>query len=122
MPILDEIAAVLAAKAEALTRPAPDELEAMIHPDFLYVNARGTNFTRPTYVDTYCRSGKIRFEKQRVTDLEARLLRETAIASYLVHDRYTTNGIEVAATYVATAMFTRVDGRWLWAVGQTRAI
>ena len=43
-----------------------------------------------------CRSGKIKFEKQRVTDLEARLLRDTAIASFLVHDRYTTNGIEVA--------------------------
>lgn len=121
MKTLDEIAAVLSAKAEALTRPSPEHLEALIHPDFLYVNARGTNFTKQSYVDVYCRSGKIKFAKQRVTDLEARLLRDTAIASYLVHDHYTTNGIEVAQTYVSTAMFTKVDDRWLWSMGQTKA-
>ena len=121
MKTLDEIAAVLSAKSEALTRPSPKDLEALIHPDFLYVNARGTNFTKQTYVDAYCRSGKIKFSKQRVTDLETRLLRDTAIASYLVHEHYTANGIEVAQTFVSTAMFTKVDDRWLWSKGQAKA-
>jgi len=121
MALESEIAAILMAKADALIRGAADDLAALIHPDFVYVNARGVSFTKTSYIDGYCRSGEVVFHEQRVGDLETRQLGEIAIASFLVHDRYTAKGTAVTATYVSMAMFARVGDRWLWVSGHTKA-
>jgi hypothetical protein len=49
---------------------------------------------------------------------EVRLFDATAVATMLLDDHYTVDGREIVETYHALFVFTRVDGRWLWAGGQ----
>ena len=49
-----------------------DKLEALIHPDFVYVNAAGRTFNKESYIDTYCTSGRIVFAEQRIDPATAR--------------------------------------------------
>lgn len=67
--IADQIRKVLVAKADALVRQAADELSALIHPDFIYVNARGMSFDKATYIDRFCASGEVLFKRQDIKRL-----------------------------------------------------
>lgn len=113
------IAAALAAKADALVRRDAAGLTALIHPDFVYVNARGVCFDRAGYVETFCRFGAMAFREQRIEDLAVRLFDGFAVATMTVRDRFAAGGEEVAASYRAMAVFAEADGRLLWAAGQT---
>jgi hypothetical protein len=44
--IADEIRAVLAAKGDALVRRSADDMAALLHPDFVYVNTSGRKFDK----------------------------------------------------------------------------
>ena len=44
MSVSDRIRDVLLAKADAIVRRAADRLDALVHPDFVYVNAAGRTF------------------------------------------------------------------------------
>ena len=46
--IMEEIRAVLSAKVDALLRRSADDLAALLHPDFVYVNAAGYKLERFT--------------------------------------------------------------------------
>jgi len=56
--ITEEIRAVLAAKASALLRRSADDMAALLHPDFVYVNAGGYRLNKAEYIDVGCTSGK----------------------------------------------------------------
>jgi ketosteroid isomerase-like protein len=117
----DDIRAALAAKADALVQRAADRLAALIHDDFVYVNAGGRRFDKAGYVEAYCTSGSVVFREQRVDDLEVRSFDGFAVATLRVSDRFSAGGQDIAATYRSLCVFTRVDGRWHWAAGQTMA-
>jgi hypothetical protein len=116
---VDEIRGILTAKADAVVRRATDELAALLHPDFIYVNAGGRTFDKAGYLDTYSISGKVVFTEQRFSDLEVRWFAGFAVATVTVHDKFTANGQDVGATYQSLCVFSNAEGRWLWAAGQT---
>ncbi|MDI1286457.1 MAG: nuclear transport factor 2 family protein [Reyranella sp.] len=72
--IVDEVRQIIEAKADALIRRTADDLAALLHPDFVYVNAGGTAFDKAGYIDTYCISGKVVFAEQQISDLNVNLL------------------------------------------------
>ncbi len=117
----DDIRAVLTAKADALVRRAADALAALIHDDFVYVNAGGTRFDKAGYIDTYCASGKVLFRAQRIEELEVRSFGSFAVATMIVDDRFSAGGQDIAATYRSLCVFAHTDGGWRWAAGQTMA-
>jgi hypothetical protein len=119
--IEDDIRAVLIAKAEALERRQADRLAALIHHDFVYVNARGMRFDKSGYIDTYCASGKVVFRQQHVDDLDVRSFDAFAVATMVVRDRFSIGGQDIVATYCALCAFARANGGWQWAAGQTMA-
>ena len=121
MSVTERVEALLVAKADALVRQSTRDLEALIHPDFTYVNAGGVRFDKAGYVDFCCTSGKIVFSEQRFSDLEVKPFAGFAIATMTLHDRFSSRGRLVAATYRSLCVFSVSGEHCLWAAGQTMA-
>ena len=117
--ITEEIRAVLTAKASALLRRSADDMAALLHPDFVYVNAGGHKLNKAEYIDVGCTSGKLVFRSQKVSELEVRQFGDCAVATMILDDQFALDGREITATFRSLCIFTRKDGRWLWAAGQT---
>jgi hypothetical protein len=115
----DEIGRILKAKSDAVVRRATEDLAALLHPDFIYVNAGGKTFDKAGYLDTYSVSGKVVFTEQRFSGLEVNQFVGFAVATLTVHDKFTAGGRDVSATYRSLCVFSNDEGRWLWAAGQT---
>ncbi|MBW6396824.1 nuclear transport factor 2 family protein [Roseomonas sp. HJA6] len=122
MTALDEIRLLLEAKAHALVARRAEDLNALIHRDFVYVNAGGRAFDKAGYVDTYCTSGKVVFTQQRFADLDVRLVDGIAIATLLIHDEFRIDGRMVTGRYRSLCIFGHGLGRWLWIAGQTMPV
>lgn len=116
--IIEEIRAAVAAKSSALVRRSADDMAALIHSDFLYVTAGGKTLTKADYIDVAV-NGRFVYHKQVVRELEVRLFGTTAVASMLMDDYYAIEGREVSETFYGLSVYSWVDGRWLWAAGQT---
>ncbi|WP_337180218.1 nuclear transport factor 2 family protein [Sphingopyxis granuli] len=116
-PVDEEaIRELLAAKADALVRRSADELAALIHADFVYVN---THFDRAGYVETYCRSGKVVFHSQQIDYLEVRRFPNFLVATMILRDQFSAGDREISATYRSLGVFSEENGKWLWSAGQT---
>lgn len=102
-----------------MVRRSADELTALIHADFIYVNARGARFDRAGYIETYCRSGKVVFLSQQVDDLEVKQFSGFLVATMILQDQFSAGDQEIRATYRSLGVFFEANGKWLWAAGQT---
>ena len=120
--VVDQIRAILEAKARAMVRRATDDLMVLIDPGFVYMNARGAKFDRAGYVETYCTSGRIVFSEQRFSDLEVHPFANFAVATMTVNDLFVSDGRKVVGTYRSLCVFGKVADRWLWAAGQTMSV
>ena len=116
--IIEEIRAAVAAKSTALVRRSAADLDALIHPDFLYVTSGGKSLTKADYIDVAVK-GRFVYHGQQARELDVRLFGTIAVASMLMDDRYAIEGREVTETFYGLSVFTYVDGRWLWVAGQT---
>jgi hypothetical protein len=115
--LVEEIRAFLAAKADALVRRSAADITALLHPNFLLVTAGGKTIGRADYIDVGI-TGHLIYHGQKIRELEVRAFDDAAVASMLVDDWFTIDGREIVQTYRALSVFTRVDGRWVWAANQ----
>ncbi len=116
--IAEEIRAVMAAKSSALVRRSAADITALLHPDFLVVTASGKAISRADYIDVIT-GGELIYHSQQVRNLEVRLFGTAAVATMLLDDHLTVDGQEIAETYHSLFVFTFMDGRWVWAGGQS---
>ena len=119
MTAVDEIRLLLEAKAQALVARKAGDLDALIHSDFVYVNAGGRTFDKAGYIKTYCTSGRVVFTEQRLADLVVRLVDDFAVATLLIDDELRIDERMVRGRYQSLCVFSHSSGRWLWAAGQT---
>jgi len=117
--IIEEIRAVLAAKASALVRRSADDMAALLHPDFVHVTAGGRTLTKADYIDVFIKSDNVIYHSHEVRELEVRLFDTTAVATMAVDDRCSIDGREISETFRAISVYTWKDGRWIWVAGQT---
>jgi ketosteroid isomerase-like protein len=117
--ITEEISAVLSAKVDALLRRSADDMAALLHRDFVYVNAAGYKLDKADYIKLGIASGKMIFRSQKVSDLDVRPFGACAVATMTLDDQFAIDGREITATYRSLCIFTKEGGRWLWAAGQT---
>ena len=120
--IAEQIRTLIAGKANALIRKDADHLSALLHPDFLYVNARGMSFGKTSYIEDFCLSPHLRFERQDVTELQVRELHGFAFAAMILDEVFFFEGKTTAAAYRSLCIFPNIAGRWYWAGGQTMAM
>ena len=106
MSATDRVAKLLEAKADALVRRSAEDLAALLHPDFVYVNAGGFKFDKAGYIYFGCTSGKIVFSEQKFSALEVKPFAGFAVATMILHDRFTSQGRLVAATYRSLCVFS----------------
>ena len=121
MTAVDEIRLLLEAKARALVARRAGELDALIHSDFIYVNAGGRTFDKAGYIETYCTSGRVVFTQQRFANLVVRLVDDFAVATLLIDDELKIDGRMATGRYQSLCVFSHSHGHWLWAAGQTMA-
>ncbi len=121
MTPVDEIRLVLEAKAAALVARNAIDLGALIHSDFVYVNASGRRFDKAGYIETYCTSGKVVFAEQRFANLEIKLIDDFAVATLSINDELRIGERMVSGRYKSLCVFSRSSGRWRWTAGQTMA-
>ena len=117
--LTEEIRAVLTAKADALLRRSAHDMAALLHPDFVYVSVSGRKSDKAGYIDMGCTSGRLIFRSQKVSELDVRRFRDTAVATMVLDDHFLSQGHEVKATFKSLCVFIQKDGRWLWIAGQT---
>jgi hypothetical protein len=117
--MVDEIYALLTAKADALVRRASADLALLLDPGFVYVNASGTTFDKVTYIDVYCTSGKVVFSEQRISDLSVRQFEGFAVATLILEDRFSVAERIVCGRFRSLCVFSGQTGHWQWAAGQT---
>ena len=117
--IIEEIRAVLLAKASALVRRSADDMAILMHPDFVHVTAGGRTLTKADYLDVFFKSDNVVYRSQQVRELEVHLFDTVAVATMVVDDQCAIDGREISETFRALSVFTWKDGRWLWAAGQT---
>ncbi len=122
MTALDDIQLLLEAKARALVARNAGDLDALIHTDFLYVNAGGQTFDKAGYIETYCTSGRVVFMQQRFANLVVKLVGDAAIATLLLDDELRIDERTVNGRYRSLCMFSQFSGRWLWIAGQTMSV
>ncbi len=122
MALADEIRLVLEAKAAALVARKAGDLGALIHSDFVYVNAGGRTFDKAGYIETYCTSGRVVFTQQRFADLSVKLIDDFAVATLAINDELRVDERMVSGRYQSLCIFGRSSGRWLWAAGQTMVV
>jgi hypothetical protein len=118
--LIDEIRAVITAKADALIRKDAARLETLLHPDFLYVNARGMSFDKAGYIENFCLSDQLRFERQDVAELKVKAsFPGFALATMVLDERYFFEGSTQDAVFRSFCVFISDGGRWRWVGGQT---
>ena len=122
MVLADEIRLLLEAKAEALVARKAEDLDALIHDDFVYVNAGARIFDKASYIETYCTSGRVVFTQQRFTDLSVKVIGDCAVATLSINDELRIDERVVSGRYQSLCVFSRFSGRWFWAAGQTMTI
>ncbi|MBN9086014.1 MAG: nuclear transport factor 2 family protein [Reyranella sp.] len=115
--IVEEIRALLAAKSDALVRRSAADITALLHPNFLLVTAGGKTIGKADYIDVGI-TGTLVYHGQKIRELEVRVFDDAAVASMLVDDWFTIDGREIIQTYRNLSVFTRLDGRWVWAANQ----
>ena len=121
MGMLDDIRAVLEAKAEALIARQAGHPDALLHNDFVYGNAGGRTFDKASYIEAYCTSGRVVFTQQGISDLTVKLIDSFVVATLSINDELRIDGREVSGRYKSLCVFSQSAGRWLWTAGQTMA-
>lgn len=119
--VSDQIREILAAKADALVRRSADDLAVLIHADFVYVNSSGRRFDKAGYIANGTGPGRIVFHEQKLSDLDVRPFDSFAVATMILHDKFSVEGRDVVGTYRSLCVFSQMDGRWQWIAGQTMA-
>lgn len=122
MTTLNEIRVLLEAKGEALVARQAGHLDALLHDDFVYVNAGGRTFDKASYIEAYCTSGRVVFTQQGISNLTAKLIDGFVVATLSIHDELKIDGRAVSGRYQSLCVFSQSAGRWLWTAGQTMAV
>lgn len=122
MATVDEIRVVLEAKAKALIARQASHLDALLHDDFVYVNAGGRTFDKVSYIEAYCTSGRVVFVRQSISNLSVKLIDRFVIATFSINDEFRIDARIVSGRYQALCVFSQSADRWLWTAGQTMAV
>src|SRR5262245_9737164 len=106
-------------RSDALVTKDIDELLALHHPRFVYVNASGGVLDRDEYLAQYVRPDEVRWISQTVHDPRVIEVDATAVVTFLVHDVARAGEYELDETFRSTQTWVLTDGTWRCLAGHT---
>jgi hypothetical protein len=118
----ERVRRILEAKADALVRRDADALRALLDPRFAYINASGREHDRDSYIEAYCRSGRIVFASQTIADLQVTGFGAFAVARVRLQDVFRMADRVVEQNVLSLCVFSLDGSGCLWAAGQTMAV
>ncbi len=117
----DALAAVVAARSEALVAGDAERMKTILADDFTYTNASGLTCDRDEYVASYVGSPDLVWLAQESTEPDIRVFGDAAVISLDVHDRATWRGEPFEGYFRSLFVYVRREGTWRCVAGQTTA-
>jgi hypothetical protein len=93
--------------------------EALLHPEFVYVNARGNHIARDFYIANYVVAPAFVWKNQSIRDLAVTDFGQFAVATMVVEDTVSVDETQRTGVYRSIYVFGRDADRWLWCAAQT---
>ena len=118
MPAEADVLEAAQARADALAGQDWEQLDALLHPRFGYVNAQGIRLSRAAYVE-FVRDGPLRWREQRLDGEQVEVAGDTAVLTATVVDDVEVDGERHVLRFVTTQTYVRAGGRWLYLAGHT---
>ena len=115
----DAVAAVVAARSEALVAGDVDLMTEILADDFTYTNASGDSCDRAEYLVSYVGSRDVVWLSQESSEAVIRVYGDAAVVTLDVHDRATWRGEPFEGAFRSLFIYVRRDGRWRCVAGQT---
>ena len=103
-------------RAEALASGDAAQLAAMLHPSFVWTSHKGDVFDRETYVASNT-SGTLTWKKQRLENVDVKLVGSTAILTGTVIDDVEQAGRSQRFEMPITQVWLKERDKWLCLAG-----
>lgn len=119
-PVEQEIIRLVHARSEALVKSDVDAMRAILHPDFVYVNAGGYVSDRESYLGRFVDPDDApTWELQDVSEISVRIFGDMAIANCRVHDVATWKEHRMDASFRSTFVYLNTPDGWQCVTGHT---
>jgi uncharacterized protein (TIGR02246 family) len=115
----DAVAALVAARSEALVGGDARRMAEILADDFTYTNASGETSGRDEYVASYVGSPDLVWLAQESSEPVIRVYGDAAVVTLDVHDRATWAGEPFEGHFRSLFVYVRLDGTWRCVAGQT---
>jgi hypothetical protein len=109
-------------RSAALVNKDVDVLSALLHPEFLYVNASGTVLSREEYLDSYVRPPDVRWASQTIDQPRVVSDGSVAVLTCLVHDVASFFGQDLDQTFRTTSTWLKSGRDWQCLAGHTSSL
>ena len=117
----EAVAALVAARADALVSGDADRMREILAPDFTYTNASGVSCNLEEYLASYVGSSELVWLTQESSTLLVRVYGDTAVVTLDVHDRAAWKGEPFEGDFKSMFVYVRHEGTWRCVAGQTTA-
>ena len=119
MSLKQVVVAYLARKAHALVGADAAFFEQTLHPQFTYVNTRGSKLNKPQYIAQFANVGGVRFVSQVARDVEIVAFGDAIVATMTVIDTFERNGVQSSHEFQSLCVFLIAEPDCRWVAGQT---
>jgi len=107
-----EVLAAARRRSAALVDKDIETLLALMHPDCLYVNSRGTVLSRNEYIDTYVRPDDVRWTSQTLREPRLTAAGDAVVLTCLVHDVASFSGQSLDTSFRSTSTWISTEHGW----------
>lgn len=114
----EQIAKLLERKAQALVKRSAEDLSKIIDDRFIYFNSQGKKSSKAEYI-SLCTIGDLKFQQQEINSLEVHDFDGFALATMILHDRFTFSSQSYEGVFRSFCAFRKVNNSRLWVGGQT---
>ncbi len=115
----DAVAALVAARSDALVAGDAGRMTEILADDFTYTNARGESCDRAEYIASYVGSPDLAWISQQSSEPVVRVYGDAAVVLLDVHDRATWRGDPFEGSFRSLFVYMRREGTWRCVAGQT---
>ncbi len=119
--VAEHVESIARERSRALVARDIATLERILAPQFVYTNASGVLTDKQAYL---ARVGtpRVQWISQELSDVQVRVVGDTAVLTAAVHDRATFDGEPLDARFRSTFVYVRSASGWICVAGHTSPV